>query len=359
MKNIAFRKLGVILMLFPAVTVFLFRWIPGAGEWYARQLYPGISFLFSAAASVVPFSLCEVCVISVLLFLFIYPWWMYGKKKMKILLLHELGVLALFFAWFYWTWGMNYFRDDWFVRSGVRPAVYEEEHFRRFLSVYTDSLNEAFTAQTFVGEAEMENEIKRLYKKVPERFGLSVPYSFQHPKKSLVNTLYSRVGVLGFMGPFFCESHLNHELLPVQRPFTYAHELSHLLGVSSEAEANFWAWQICICSSNQSIRYSGYLGLLPYVFSNARGLLSETDFRKWVQTVRPEVLLQFSTNQEYWKGHYSKWLGAVQSAIYDFYLKGNRISSGQRNYAEVIGMILSFSAKDERNNVGFCKFLKY
>lgn len=47
-----------------------------------------------------------------------------------------------------------------------------------------------------------------------------------------MNDLYSAVGVLGFMWPFFNEIQLNGELLPEQLPFCYAHELSHQLGVS-------------------------------------------------------------------------------------------------------------------------------
>ena len=34
-------------------------------------------------------------------------------------------------------------------------------------------------------------------------------------------------------------------------------------------------------------------------------------------------------------------MGAVQDALYDWYLKGNHIPSGKKNYGEVVGMILS------------------
>ena len=91
-----------------------------------------------------------------------------------------------------------------------------------------------------VSQPDIEQKIKPVYAEVPDKYGLTRPESFQHPKQSFCNALYSGVGVLGYMGPFFDESHVNHELLPVQLPFTYAHELAHLLGVSSEAEANFW-----------------------------------------------------------------------------------------------------------------------
>ena len=98
----------------------------------------------------------------------------------------------------------------------------------------------------------------------------------------LFNELYSSVGVLGFIGPFFCETQINAELLPTQVPFVYAHEYSHLLGVSNEDEANFWAYTVCVNSDVPEIRYSGYFSLLPYVLSNADRVLSGEDYRDFI-----------------------------------------------------------------------------
>ena len=161
---------------------------------------------------------------------------------------------------------------------------------------------------------------------------------FPTSKYLFFNSLYSGVRVSwDFMGPFFGESHLNHELLPLQYPFTYAHELSHLLGISNEAEANFWAYQICIRSTSPAVRYSGYFGLLSYVLSNAAATLPEQTWKAWLETIHPAILRQLADGQRYWSERYSPWIGSVQHVVYNWYLKGNRISSGQRNYAEVIG----------------------
>ena len=73
----------------------------------------------------------------------------------------------------------------------------------------------------------------------------------------------SMVGVTGSMGPFFCEFTLNGDLLPVNYPATYAHELAHLLGITSEAEANFYAYQVCTRSQAMGIRFSGYFSVCP------------------------------------------------------------------------------------------------
>lgn len=343
MKYMRVRYIRWAVLALLLTGVWVFRLVPGAGEWYAREAYPVLSGMLSGVASAVPFSLCEVTVIGFGAFLIVYPFVARRKRRSGWHILgREAEALAWIYVWFYWGWGLNYFRNDFFRRSGVSPVSYEEARFHRFLEAYTDSLNAAYGLWgALPPEAEVRDEVKRVFRQVPERFGLTLPRTYQRPKRSLVNGLYSKVGVLGYMGPFFEESHLNHELLPVQYPFTYAHELSHLLGVSEEAEANFWAYQVCIRSENSFVRYCGYYGLLPYVYRDARRILEEPAFEAWLSGIRPDILRELREQGAYWDARYSRLIGAVQDALYDWYLKGNRIVSGKKNYGEVMGMVLA------------------
>ena len=392
------------------------------GEWYALKLYPSISKFLSALSSLVPFSLDEWVVVGLGGLLIGYPFYarIRSKKSWLSVLGHEVELLLWIYVWFYWGWGMNYYRASFFQRAEVKPAVYDDTRFHDFLALYTDSLNATFrtcwndgyfrstdillplnrvkvddveepcssrsdtlSAATiddsrfsggygyltesenedgkctramrsgFLCSSGEENEtglstfdirehIKEIYKRVPSKYGLSLPWSFQHPKHSSFNSLYSNVGVIGFMGPFFAESHVNHELNLLEYPFTYAHELSHLLGVSSEAEANLWAYTICTESENSFIRFCGYFGLFSYVWSNTRALLPSSEFDRWEASVQSEVMEAFYHRRAYWSMRYNETLGAMQSALYTFYLKRNRIASGQKNYSQVIGLLLSF-----------------
>lgn len=152
----------------------------------------------------------------------------------------------------------------------------------------------------------------------------------------------SMVGVTGSMGPFFCEFTLNGDLLPVNYPATYAHELAHLLGITSEAEANFYAYQVCTRSQAMGIRFSGYFSVLNHVLGNAQRLLPKEEYAKLLKRIRPEIIELAKANQTYWAAKYSPVIGAVQDWIYDLYLKGNKIESGRRNYSEVIGLLISY-----------------
>lgn len=339
MKPFRLLHLRLVVGAILFVGILLFRFIPGAGEIYARTFYIAISFVLSGVASVVPILLEELLVIGTGALLLIYPF-AARKRGWKHILFREAEIMAWIYIWFYWGWGMNYFRNDFYQRAEVTPATYQEEDFRRFLHGYTEKLNGAYVSLPLSFDVRtVEDEIKETYRTLPAHFGLGKPRSFQHPKRSLMDGLYSSVGVLGYMGPFFAESYIN--ICMKADAFTYAHELSHWLGVSSEAEANFWAYQVCLRSSDPAIRYQGYFGLLPYVLTNASNLLSSSEFEVWVQTIRPEVIADYRKLRQLRTELYSPLIGSVQGVIYDWYLKSNRIASGQKNYAEVIGMILS------------------
>lgn len=329
--------LGLLLL-----SILLCRTNPSLGEWYARTVYPVLSAGLSSFSSLVPFSLEEVLAIGASGWLLAYPF--VARKrghKWKRILRNELESVLWLYAWFYWGWGMNYFRESLYTRTDTRPASYDEVRFRAFLQAYTDSLNATYCPITRLNREQVHQSIQEQYRHLPASYGLLPPQTHHTPKALGCNPLYSGVGVLGYMGPFFNEMQLNEELLPTQYPFTYAHELSHLLGVSNEAEANFWAYHTCIRSERKVIRYSGYFGLLPYVIVNARAVLDEADYVAWASTVRKEVVQELDGKQRYWQARYSPLLGAVQDKVYDLFLKGNQIASGKKNYAEVIQMVLS------------------
>lgn len=335
--TIRWSILGLLLL-----SIFLCRMNPQPGEWYAREVYPTLSVVLGSFSSLVPFSLEELLAIVAGGGLLAYPFIARRRgRKWKTILRNELESVLWLYVWFYWGWGMNYFRESFYTRTRVQRTSYDEVRFRTFLQTYTDSLNASYCPVARLKLEQIHQSIQRQYRLLPSSYGLLVPKKYQTPKSLWCTPLYSGVGVLGYMGPFFNEMQVNEDLLPIQYPFTYAHELSHLLGVSNEAEANFWAYHTCIRSESKEIRYSGYFSLLPYVMVNARAVLSETNYTTWCSTIRNEVVRELEEKQRYWQTRYSPLPGAIQDKIYDLFLKGNRISSGKKNYAEVIQMILS------------------
>lgn len=315
--------------------VLLCRARTGWADWYALHIYPAWSAAASWLSARLPVSLEEWIVAGAAVLAVIYL--IRIRKRWAAL----VSLLLWFTVWFYAGWGINYFRSSIFDRAGRQPERFEPQRFRAFLEDFTQELNDSYQPFGELDKARFEQEVKDFYEALPAQWGLAKPKPWQKPKRLLFNRLYSAVGVSGYVGPFVSEIQINEEIPPRQYPSVYAHELSHLLGVSSEAEANYWAWRACRASADPQIRYAALQSLLPYVMRNARSALPEEDYKAWQQTVRPEVRAVLQQEQDYWAERFSPWLGRIQGWAYNLFLKGNCISSGMANYNEVVQMILT------------------
>ena len=335
------KKTRHIILLILSVFIIAARVNVSVGEWYATHLYPYISTSLSLLVSWIPFSMTEILVVgAVILMIYVLIRNIRHREKVWKIFIREAEIVVWIMVWLYFGWGMNYFRENIYTRGNFTRQAFDEVVFKQFMTDYADSLNNSYTPET-VEMSVCENDIKERYSSVPDHYGLSKAKSWQHPKRLIFNRLYTAVGVGGYIGPFFGETHLNADLFPQQKPSSYAHELSHLLGVSNEDEANFWAYQICRTSDIPAVKYSGYYSLLPYVLSNASRVLNEDEYKEYVLSIRPEVRQQLTDQQNFWKSKYSRTLGKIQSVIYDSMLKVNKIPSGTKNYNQVVELIIA------------------
>lgn len=340
------RKTRIPKLLIPgavlAVLVVLCMGSRRAGDFYALHVFPAVSSGLSLVASPFGFSL-QTVLIAVFTAAFIWIIVKACRKKQGLLtcLLKEATLLVWIFVWAYSGWCLNYSRSPITSRVETGMEAYDSTAFRSFLAAFTMELNASWVPDTAIGSDEMEEDIKAFYASVPERYGLCSPKGWQHPKRMPLSRFESAMCILGYIGPFFCESHINPDIPANEVPHTVAHECSHLLGVSSEAEANWWAFQCCRLSDIPQMRYSGYLCMLSPVLSNAAGLLSEEDFKEWTATLRQEVKDDFNANQDFWRSRRIAVLDKAQKRIYDLFLKGNNISSGMKNYSESVGLLMT------------------
>lgn len=311
-------------------------------DFYAERCYPVISAGLSLCASVVPFSLEEVVVIGFIVAFAAVLVRTIRKKEGVLRWLGKTARVAMWLiVWLYMGWGNNYFRTPLYPRMGIQRASYEEEAFSRCLMDYTEALNGTAESAASWDREALEADIREFYSTTVSDYGYTCLRPWQHVKKPLLNPLYSAVGVLGFMGPFLCESQLNLDLLEEEYPFTLAHELAHLAGVTSEAEANYWAYVYCRQSDNPAVRYSGHLALLPYVATSAGSLLPEEDYAAWTGTLADKAKEDYAAIHQYWE---NKRIGVIDTAqrwMMDRFLRTNGVSEGAKDYYGVIGMLMT------------------
>lgn len=339
---------GLLLLLL--LYVVLTQQIPSWGQWYAQHLYPGIAYVLSAFSALFPFAIGDVFIALSIAWVVLYPVYAVVRRKQRLLrALRKVGEYLLWvYAWFYLAWGLNYSQPGFYARTGIEPAEYSKEVFLDFADRYIDSLNASFTPHPLTDKRLIRDAAVEGYNHIAPELAVHRPFHPQPRVKTMVFTpLISAVGVTGSMGPFFCEFTVNGDLLPNQYPATYTHELAHLLGITSEAEANFYAYQVCSCSRWQAMRFSGYLSLLPHVLSNARPLLTQEEFEALAGRIRPEVVEVYEQNRLYWTEKYSPLIGSIQDWMYDLYLKGNKIESGRQNYSQVVGLLISYEMRQK------------
>ena len=329
---------GLLVLAF----TLLCRFSTGVADFYSLSIYPTLSAILSWVASPVDFSLQDIALILIVtMAIAVVVTTMVKKQGLKRCLMYEALILLWTYNGFYMTWCNNYYRSSIYQRTTTSPATFDEEIFQSLLKTYTSRINAEWTRERAETGARLEEEIKAYYNRVPASYGLAEARTWQHPKSTLFNPIYSAVGIQGFMEPLLAESCINHDVQAFDYPFVYAHEYAHLLGISSEAECNWWAYYACLSSEQKAVRYSALKNILPHLMRNAHRLLTAEAYEAWIGTLRPEILDDLRQTSIHWEALRSPIMRKVHELTYDLFLKGNNIQTGLQNYSEVVGMLLS------------------
>ncbi len=337
-------------VLLPGLALALFTLLCNAStmvaDFYATRVYPLLSCVMSWIASFTRFSLQDLAILLILSAsvaiagVGLRRKWGY-KRSLKY-----IGCIVLWtYVWFYIGWCCNYYRSNLYARTSTTISVCNDTVFTQFAKTFVRQTNESWTSEFDIEQEQLEADIKQFYANVPPLYGLAKPHTWQHPKQTIFNGVYASMGIQGFMEPLFAESCIIQEVPDIDRPFVYAHEYAHLLGISSEAECNWWAFHACTASAHKAIRYSGYKGILNFVMSNAQTMLNKEEYKKLASELSPRVKADVEQTRRHWEAIVSPSIRRFHKSIYDAFLKSNKIETGIRNYSEVIMLLLNIKLK--------------
>jgi len=334
-----------IKYLLPAILlafVLLCARIPMLAEWYMTACYPVIAVVISFLTHWFPFSVLDVFVIAAV-FLLLGSMVMLCMKRLSFRYWAKIFLLSVIWMaiWFYMAWGIGYFRPDFHVRFGVEPPKEDRDFFETFVLCYVDSLNHACIVEPLFDAKEVDDEIEALYEKHHGLLRLPYPNGWRRTRKTIAESLMTRMGVAGYFGPFFNEVHVNNYSPPITYPYTLAHEKAHQFGIANEAECNLYATVICTSSSHPLVRYSGYLQTTSYLLNNLRKI-SPDRYREIVEQIAPQVIDDYRAIQEHWQKGLNPTLSAMQDKVYDTYLKTNKQQSGLLSYSEMTGLLVAW-----------------
>lgn len=321
--------------------IFIFSRSPMLSEGYMRTVYPVMATVFSFISGIFPFSLYDLFIVAALL-------WFTGK--ILFVILRKISVNAFLFAlvrfillvvaWFYFGWGVAYFRDDFYTRNEVREVPFDKENLRNVAIRFIGNANLFYVASHDMNKEYVREELEHSYLRLQQTLSLPYPNGKRRVKTMMFESFYAKMGVSGYFGPFFNEIHVNNYGLPFTYPFTLAHEMAHQYGIAPESEASLYALIICAGSSNPVVRYSAYVSVLGYLLRDVRRLLPD-DYESLIAAIRPEIIADLQRNSEHWMAARNETLSDTQDKMYDVYLKTNQVSSGRDNYSEVVGLLVS------------------
>ena len=187
---------------------------------------------------------------------------------------------------------------------------------------------------------EIERLIEKSYNKLAPVLQINYPAGKRRAKNITFSRFFAKAGISGYYGPFFSEVHINKNNLPVEYPFVLAHEKAHQFGISSEAEANFYAWLVCSQSESKQLQYSANLYILKFFIY--QGYQME-QYPEIIKELNGNVKNDFRRIQEHWLNLRNKKINKVASKVNDTYLKTNKIEKGIEDYYGVVKHVMDIS----------------
>lgn len=335
----------VLSLLITALAVFLVIFIfsrtPALSEWYIQNIYPLLSKTLSSVSGFFPFSLYDLFLIAASLYLLkLILFVIIRRTGFKMFLYFLLRFIVILVLWFYFGWGMSYFRKDFYQRTEIKETMYNSDSLISFTTRFIADANDSYIEFDVIEKEGIRQEIERSYSSLNESLMINYPNGIRRPKKMIFESLFTKMGISGYFGPFFNEIHVNDYSLNFTYPFTLAHEMSHQFGIASESESNLYAFLVCHNSNDERIKYSAYISIIGYLLNDVYTLLP-VEYETLVTTVRSEIIADLQRNREHWLSARNETLSNAQDRAYDMYLKSNRIGSGRENYSEVVGLLIS------------------
>jgi hypothetical protein len=313
---------------------------------YSRGLYPIIQPKLTTLSNTTPFAWFDAVVL--LTIGAIITMWatrlLRPRKAAKTgrtlagLIVDTTMIGAVLYLWFQIAWGLNYQRQPLHEQLDFREERITRDALRTLAARTVDSLNALHRgahAARWPELREMPTELGPAFLRAQR--DLALPWSAHtgRPKRTLFNFYFTRVSIDGMTGPFFLETLANGTLLPYERAATVAHEWSHLAGYADESEANFVGWLVCM-RGTEAVQYSGWLSL----YGTVVGALPRSDRDDIARRLHEGPRADLRAISDRIRRHAVPAASRAGYALYDRFLKANRVEAGVRSYGQVLRLLL-------------------
>jgi len=311
---------------------------------YSSTLYPPWQRVATTATNALPFAAFDLVLAAAILGLVgltIGAWRASGGGRWRragAALLAAFVVVAATYLWFLASWGLNYQRTPVDVRVGLDRTRATPERLTAFALDTVEDLNRLRPiahARPWPDRAALVETLRPAFRATLPRLGVRPDVVPGVPKWSVLQPYLRWAGIDGVTNPFLPEVVVNDDLLPMEWPFTLAHEWGHLAGLAHEAEASYAGWLTCQAGTDQT-RYSAALWAFGHVFAASPREQQVLLLSRLGDGPRSDLrAIALRTSRRV------RVVQQVSWATYDRYLKSNRVSEGLASYDRAIVLILA------------------
>jgi hypothetical protein len=329
-------KVAVVLAIVAAAAVFVPLPPPLVEGVYSVNWYPVLQNFLTGFSSLVPFALLDAAVLAIVvlgLTSVVRRWRRQGRsaalRSGATSLIVVVSIVTLVFEAF---WGFNYRRVPLETKLEYDRSRVTRDATVRFARLAGERINALEPRKA--ANASSHESLVRAFAETQRRLGAERTARAAGPKRSIFSWYLRMAGIDGMIVPWFLEIVVNPDVLPVEYPFTVAHEWAHLAGYANESEANFVAWLTCLAADDRA-QYSGWLEAFQY----ARASVPRDVRREVDRGLAPGVVADLQAIAER-LGTMDPAVSGFARNVYDSYLRVQGVDEGIASYGAMLRLML-------------------
>ena len=346
-------KISLVVAALSLIIYIVTCLIRGFADFFNEYIGGFFRFLFAQITNLLPFSLAEIAILSipVWLVIIIRYVWIYrcnSRRATIVTLICIFSIASMFFSSFVLTFSAGYRTTGLDERLEIKreninkydlynTAEYLIEEINK-LSPEIEYDSEGFSVMPYTF-SEMNDKLIDAYNIFTDDHKFI--NNFQSKLKPvLISEAMSYAHITGIYTYFTGESNINVNFPDYSIPYTAAHELAHQRGIAREDEANMMAFLVSLCSDDTYIRYCAYVNMYEYV-ANALYSADKALFREVDKKLDPKVIGEQIAYSQFFKKYSESVTSQVSGTVNDIYLQVQG-TEGKKSYGMVVDLTVAY-----------------
>ena len=267
------------------------------------------------------------------------------SRKIRVIMRSVLNVMSGLAALFYILWAFHYYRPAISIEmnlpeSRLTPDLINDEF--KFITRVVNQQREWISQDTAAFLPVIDAKVLSDHLQLTQN-ELLASWSMPIYKWTRVKSLYPKgmllsISTAGFYLPFAGEGYIDAGLHPLQWPFTMAHEMAHVQGLTDEGSCNFIGLLTCLHSKDAVVRYSGLLSYWGYLYRQMMQLYPDE-----AKIIRNQLNIGVKADLKAIRMQIMKYpdiFPRFRNLVYDTYLKTHGVPEGLRSYDGVVLLMI-------------------